>query len=332
MFTFEGWCLLLQIAIAIFDQTNFSTVFFLSFWSPKPWIRIGSSSGFTWNAGSVSGSGINEFGSTALICLHCRNNVLHLWPYNIHDLKALGAKKFYGKFCAGSIDHISIRWPQSYSIPVQNQVTHLFHPCPKPGRGDFYQVTQLFHPCPKPGRAISIRLTTVIPFLSKTLGRGDFHQVTTIIPSLSKTGEGQFPSGDHNYFIPVKTEGGGGDFHLVKQFFHPCPVSNTGEGDFHKVNTIIYSIPVQNRGRGDFHQVTPLFHHCPKPGRGNFHQVTTDIPSLSKIGEGGFPSGDNNYSIHVQNRGLGRCNLGPIISLNAHTVFLNGLSLYETVN
>ncbi|NXI47092.1 MICA2 monooxygenase, partial [Galbula dea] len=38
-----------------------------------------------------------------------RNNVLHLWPFTIHDLRALGAKKFYGKFCAGSIDHISIR-------------------------------------------------------------------------------------------------------------------------------------------------------------------------------------------------------------------------------
>ncbi|XP_040985231.1 F-actin-monooxygenase MICAL2 isoform X8 [Aquila chrysaetos chrysaetos] len=38
-----------------------------------------------------------------------RNNVLHLWPYTIHDLRGLGAKKFYGKFCAGSIDHISIR-------------------------------------------------------------------------------------------------------------------------------------------------------------------------------------------------------------------------------
>ncbi|XP_025063972.1 F-actin-monooxygenase MICAL2 isoform X16 [Alligator sinensis] len=37
-----------------------------------------------------------------------RNNVLHLWPYTIHDLRGLGAKKFYGKFCAGSIDHISI--------------------------------------------------------------------------------------------------------------------------------------------------------------------------------------------------------------------------------
>jgi 2-polyprenyl-6-methoxyphenol hydroxylase-like FAD-dependent oxidoreductase len=36
-----------------------------------------------------------------------RNNVLHLWPFLIHDLKMLGAKKFFGKFCAGAIDHIS---------------------------------------------------------------------------------------------------------------------------------------------------------------------------------------------------------------------------------
>nr|XP_034974826.1 F-actin-monooxygenase MICAL2 isoform X5 [Zootoca vivipara] len=38
-----------------------------------------------------------------------RNNVLHLWPFTINDLRSLGAKKFYGKFCGGSIDHISIR-------------------------------------------------------------------------------------------------------------------------------------------------------------------------------------------------------------------------------
>lgn len=38
-----------------------------------------------------------------------RNNVLHLWPYNIADLKGIGAKKFFGRFCAGAIDHISIR-------------------------------------------------------------------------------------------------------------------------------------------------------------------------------------------------------------------------------
>lgn len=36
-----------------------------------------------------------------------RNNVLHLWPFAIQDLRGLGAKKFYGKFCAGAIDHIS---------------------------------------------------------------------------------------------------------------------------------------------------------------------------------------------------------------------------------
>ena len=36
-----------------------------------------------------------------------RNNVLHLLPYTIHDLRGLGAKKFCGKFCAGAIDHIS---------------------------------------------------------------------------------------------------------------------------------------------------------------------------------------------------------------------------------
>lgn len=37
-----------------------------------------------------------------------RNNVLHLWPFVITDLRNLGAKKFYPKFCAGSVDHISM--------------------------------------------------------------------------------------------------------------------------------------------------------------------------------------------------------------------------------
>lgn len=36
-----------------------------------------------------------------------RNNVLHLWPFLITDLTNLGAKKFHGKFCTGSINHIS---------------------------------------------------------------------------------------------------------------------------------------------------------------------------------------------------------------------------------
>ena len=47
-----------------------------------------------------------------------RHNVLHLWPYNIHDLRGLGAKKFYGKFCAGAIDHISIRQLQCILLKV----------------------------------------------------------------------------------------------------------------------------------------------------------------------------------------------------------------------
>ena len=35
-----------------------------------------------------------------------RNNSLHLWPFLIADLRSLGAKKFYGKFATGSLDHI----------------------------------------------------------------------------------------------------------------------------------------------------------------------------------------------------------------------------------
>ncbi|XP_073709848.1 protein-methionine sulfoxide oxidase mical3a isoform X27 [Misgurnus anguillicaudatus] len=47
-----------------------------------------------------------------------RNNVLHLWPFTIQDLRGLGAKKFYGKFCAGAIDHISIRQLQLMLLKV----------------------------------------------------------------------------------------------------------------------------------------------------------------------------------------------------------------------
>ena len=41
---------------------------------------------------------------------YSRNNVLHLWPFLITDLRNLGAKKFYGKFCSGDLDHISRCW------------------------------------------------------------------------------------------------------------------------------------------------------------------------------------------------------------------------------
>lgn len=47
-----------------------------------------------------------------------RNNVLHLWPFTIQDLRALGAKKFYGKFCSGLLDHISIRQLQLILLKV----------------------------------------------------------------------------------------------------------------------------------------------------------------------------------------------------------------------
>ncbi|XP_062481537.1 F-actin-monooxygenase MICAL1 isoform X2 [Pezoporus occidentalis] len=47
-----------------------------------------------------------------------RNNVLHLWPFTIHDLRALGAKKFYGHFCTGTLDHISIRQLQLILLKV----------------------------------------------------------------------------------------------------------------------------------------------------------------------------------------------------------------------
>uniref|UniRef100_A0A8C2ZZS5 Molecule interacting with CasL protein 1 n=1 Tax=Cyclopterus lumpus TaxID=8103 RepID=A0A8C2ZZS5_CYCLU len=47
-----------------------------------------------------------------------RNNVLHLWPFTIYDLRGLGAKKFYGKFCTGSLDHISIRQLQLVLLKV----------------------------------------------------------------------------------------------------------------------------------------------------------------------------------------------------------------------
>lgn len=47
-----------------------------------------------------------------------RNNVLHLWPFTIYDLRGLGAKKFYGRFCTGSLDHICIRQLQLVLLKV----------------------------------------------------------------------------------------------------------------------------------------------------------------------------------------------------------------------
>lgn len=41
-----------------------------------------------------------------------------MWPFVIHDLKDLAGKKIYSKFCAGSIDHISIRQLQLMLLKV----------------------------------------------------------------------------------------------------------------------------------------------------------------------------------------------------------------------
>ncbi len=62
---------------------------------------------------------------------YSRNNVLHLWPCTIEDLKQLGAKKFYGKFCAGAIDHISELFivVSNSSLHVHNGNVHMCVVC-----------------------------------------------------------------------------------------------------------------------------------------------------------------------------------------------------------
>ncbi|XP_054991588.1 F-actin-monooxygenase MICAL1-like [Sorex araneus] len=56
-----------------------------------------------------------------------RHNVLHLWPFTIHDLRGLGAKKFYGRFCTGTLDHISIRQLQLLLLKVALLLGVEFH-------------------------------------------------------------------------------------------------------------------------------------------------------------------------------------------------------------
>jgi 2-polyprenyl-6-methoxyphenol hydroxylase-like FAD-dependent oxidoreductase len=38
-----------------------------------------------------------------------RNNVLKLWKFLLEDLKSLGAKKLFGMFCVGNINHVGIK-------------------------------------------------------------------------------------------------------------------------------------------------------------------------------------------------------------------------------
>lgn len=46
---------------------------------------------------------------------YSRNNVLHLWPFVIADLKQMAGKKFYGKFCAGEFPDPSLLLPVTQS-------------------------------------------------------------------------------------------------------------------------------------------------------------------------------------------------------------------------
>ena len=47
-----------------------------------------------------------------------RNNVIHLWPNVINDLYTFEAKRLYGQFCVGSIDHVSIRQLQLILLKI----------------------------------------------------------------------------------------------------------------------------------------------------------------------------------------------------------------------
>uniref|UniRef100_A0A0N5A3Y7 Calponin-homology (CH) domain-containing protein n=1 Tax=Parastrongyloides trichosuri TaxID=131310 RepID=A0A0N5A3Y7_PARTI len=47
-----------------------------------------------------------------------RNNIVHLWDFVVADLKKLGAKYLYPKFCNGEINHVAIRRLQMILIKV----------------------------------------------------------------------------------------------------------------------------------------------------------------------------------------------------------------------
>ncbi|XP_023328747.1 F-actin-monooxygenase MICAL2 [Eurytemora carolleeae] len=59
-----------------------------------------------------------------------RNNVLKLWKFLIEDLKSLGAKKFFGKFATGSINHINIRSLQLMLVKISLMLgVIIYAPC-----------------------------------------------------------------------------------------------------------------------------------------------------------------------------------------------------------
>ena len=56
-----------------------------------------------------------------------RNNVLHLWPFVIEDLKALGTKQFFPKFCTGSMNHISKFYIYFFKLLYTLAIFRIFH-------------------------------------------------------------------------------------------------------------------------------------------------------------------------------------------------------------
>jgi len=59
-----------------------------------------------------------------------RNNVLKLWKFLVQDLKSLGAKKFFGKFSIGAINHVNIRTLQIILTKVCCMLgVHIYAPC-----------------------------------------------------------------------------------------------------------------------------------------------------------------------------------------------------------
>jgi hypothetical protein len=47
-----------------------------------------------------------------------RNNVLHMWPFTVWDLKCLGAKVLFKSFAVGGIDHVSIKRVQLILLKI----------------------------------------------------------------------------------------------------------------------------------------------------------------------------------------------------------------------
>lgn len=72
---------------------------------------------------------------------YSRNNVLHLWPFVIADLKQMAGKKFYGKFCAGEYLSAVRRFfslPSIHSfprlLPAKSMYPHTHHQSSLPVR------------------------------------------------------------------------------------------------------------------------------------------------------------------------------------------------------